>query len=164
MGKKDKGDGEGAKKSKLKPLLIVVACAGLGGAGYMFGGGGGGGEATGPTTTIEQLEGCVEGTDAALAEDNVVTIAKKNVNLADDHYLSISVALNLCPDVVVTKEEPFATAKAEDIIIRTLSGRDMEELSTDEGREAAHEELLEAIKEAYEEEVHEIFFVEFVMQ
>lgn len=163
MGKKGKGDGEGAKKSKLKPLLIVVACAGLGGAGYMFGGGGGG-ETSGPTTTIEQLEGCAEGTDAALAKDNIVTIAKKNVNLADNHYLSISVALNLCPDVVVSKEEPFSTAKAEDILIRTLSGRDMEELSTSEGREAAHKELLEAIKEAYEEEVHEIFFVEFVMQ
>lgn len=158
------GAPEGGKKSKKKLIVLVLLCASLAGAGYKLGGGGASAEGVATTTTIVQLEGCKEGTDATEVEPNVVDLPKMNLNLADGHYLSVAVSLNLCPDVVVTAEEPMQTAPAKDIIMSTLSGSSMAVLQTPEGREEARKLLLERLSEEYEEVVYGLFFVEFVMQ
>lgn len=170
------GDGEEAKKGKKKPLMIVGLCLVLAGAGYKLGGGGAAAASTAPPTTIVQLVGCKEGTDATHAEPNVFDLDKMNLNLADGHYLSVAVSLNLCPDVVVAAAGAegghgegavgveFPTAPARDIIVSTLSGTSMSTLSTAEGREEARKLLIQRISEQYEEQVYGLFFVEFVMQ
>jgi flagellar basal body-associated protein FliL len=95
---------------------------------------------------------------------NVVDLPKMNLNLADGHYLSVAVSLNLCPDVVVTDKAPMQTAPAKDIIVSTLSGSSMSVLSTPEGRDEAKELLIERLSDEYEEIIYDLFFVEFVMQ
>ncbi len=171
------GDGEEAKKGKKKPLMIVGLCLVLAGAGYKLGGGGAEAASTAPPTTIVQLVGCKEGTDATHAEPNVFPLDKMSLNLADGHYLSVRVSLNLCPDVVVAAAGEaaghgegaavgveFPTAPALDIIVSTLSGTSMSTLATAEGREEARKLLIQRISEQYEEQVYGLFFVEFVMQ
>ena len=158
------GEAEGGKKSKKKLIVLVLLCASLAGAGYKLGGGGASAEGVATTTTIVQLEGCKEGTDATDVEPNVVDLPKMNLNLADGHYLSVAVSLNLCPDVLVTPAEPMQTAPAKDIIVSTLSGSSMAVLQTPEGRDEARKLLLERLSEEYEDIVYGLFFVEFVMQ
>lgn len=158
------GEAEGGKKSKKKLIVLVLLCASLAGAGYKLGGGGASAEGVATTTTIVQLEGCKEGTDATEVEPNVVDLPKMNLNLADGHYLSVAVSLNLCPDVLVTPEEPLQTAPAKDIIVSTLSGSSMAVLQTPEGRDEARKLLIERLSEEYEDIVYGLFFVEFVMQ
>jgi flagellar basal body-associated protein FliL len=171
MGKKKKttGDADAAeggegKKSKKKLIILVLLCVGLAGAGYKLGGGGAASAGAVTTTTIVQLEGCKEGIDATVAKPNVVDLPKMNLNLADGHYLSVAVSLNLCPDVVVTEAEPLQTAPAKDIIVSTLSGSSMAVLSTPEGREEARTLLVERLADEYHEVIYGLFFVEFVMQ
>jgi flagellar basal body-associated protein FliL len=158
------GEEEGGKKSKKKLIVLVLLCVGLAGAGYKLGGGGAAAEGVVTTTTIVQLEGCKEGTDSTDVVPNVVDLPKMNLNLADGHYLSVAVSLNLCPDVVVTAEAPMQTAPAKDIIVSTLSGSSMSALSTPEGRDEAKELLIERLSDEYEEVIYDLFFVEFVMQ
>jgi flagellar basal body-associated protein FliL len=158
------GEEEGGKKSKKKLIVLVLLCVGLAGAGYKLGGGGAAAEGVATTTTIVQLEGCKEGTDATDVEPNVVDLPKMNLNLADGHYLSVAVSVNLCPDVVVSAEEPMQTAPAKDIIVSTLSGSSMAVLSTPEGRDEAKKLLVERLSDEYEEVIYDLFFVEFVMQ
>jgi flagellar basal body-associated protein FliL len=158
------GEAEGGKKSKKKLIVLVVLCVSLAGAGYKLGGGGASAEGAVTTTTIVQLEGCAEGIDSTDVEPNVIDLPKMNLNLADGHYLSVAVSLNLCPDVVVTPEEPMQTAPAKDIIVSTLSGSSMAVLQTPEGRDEARKLLTERLSEEYENIVYGLFFVEFVMQ
>lgn len=167
--KKQQEDGaEGGEKKKRSPLILVGLCLALGGGGYMLGGrsagasGGDGAAAT--TTTIVQLEGCHEGIDATTAEHHAIDLPAMNVNLNDGHYLRVTVSLGLCPDVVVTEEKPLVTAPAKDLIVSTLSGRSMAELADPEGREEVKEQLRDRIADAYPEQVHDIYFLEFVMQ
>jgi flagellar basal body-associated protein FliL len=158
------GEEEGGKKSKKKLIVLVLLCVGLAGAGYKLGGGGAAAEGVVTTTTIVQLEGCKEGTDSTDVEPNVVDLPKMNLNLADGHYLSVAVSLNLCPDVLVTAEAPLQTAPAKDIIVSTLSGSSMSVLSTPEGRDEAKKLLTERLADEYEEVIYDLYFVEFVMQ
>ena len=158
------GEEEGGKKSKKKLIVLVLLCVGLAGAGYKLGGGGAAAEGVVTTTTIVQLEGCKEGTDSTDVVPNVVDLPKMNLNLADGHYLSVAVSLNLCPDVLLTAEEPLQTAPAKDIIVSTLSGSSMSVLSTPEGRDEAKKLLIERLADEYEEVIYDLFFVEFVMQ
>ena len=53
---------------------------------------------------------------------------------------------------------------AKDLIVSGLSGQDMAELSTAEGRTKAKDALTQQISAAYRGVVYEVFFVEFVMQ
>ena len=160
---KDTEAAEGGKKSKKKLIMIVALCVVIAGAGYKLGGGGKA-TAVAVPTTIVQLEGCKEGTDAEHAAPNPIDLPKMNLNLADGHFLSVSVSLNLCPDIVVADAAKWPAAPAKDIVVSTLSGASMAVLSTPEGREEARELLTAKMREVYHEEVYEVFFTEFVMQ
>jgi flagellar basal body-associated protein FliL len=124
-------------------------------------------------TTIVQLEGCAPGTDATTAQHNTLDLESMSVNLTDGHYLRVTVSLGLCPGVVgvagaaaegAAAEEPLNTAPARDIIVSTLSGNSMATLQEPEGRENIKELLTQRLANAYPEEIHEIYFLEFVMQ
>jgi flagellar FliL protein len=160
---KDTEAPEGGKKSKKKLIMIGALCVVIAGAGYKLGGGGKA-TAVAVPTTIVQLEGCKEGTDATHADPNPIDLPKMNLNLADGHFLSVAVSLNLCPDVVVKDPAKWPAAPAKDIVVSTLSGASMAVLSTPEGREEARELLTAKLRETYHEEVYEVFFSEFVMQ
>jgi flagellar basal body-associated protein FliL len=163
--KTDKTAEGGEEKKKKNPLVIGGLCLALAGVGYMMGGRKAGAqEGSAPTTTIDQLEGCAEGTDAAHVEHKAIDLPSMSVNLTDGHFLKVTVSLALCPDVVLAEGEEFVSAPAKDIIVSTLSGNSMTVLQEPEGREQAKELLTEKVAEAYPEEVYEIYFVEFVMQ
>jgi len=135
------------KKGKKKLLMMVAAgfmvAAGVGG--YMILGKGGG--------------------DAAAEEPKpepgaVVALDAVTVNLADGHYLKIKLALQATAE---TAEEPDGS-KALDRAIEQFSEYEMGELSTTEGRHKAKDKLREELKEAYEGEIMDVYFTEFVMQ
>ena len=107
--------------------------------------------------------GCT-GLSADEAPINVVDLPSMSINLAESHYLRVSVSLGLCDDILVSEEEPFITAPAKDILVEELSGASMETLSSPEGREAVKDKLNEEILAAYPGEVYEVYLVEFVMQ
>jgi flagellar protein FliL len=165
MGKK-KGDEEGEGGKKKSPLVLIVLCVALAGAGYMLGGRSASGAAAGvpPTTTIEQLEGCKEGTDANKIEHRSVDLPAMSLNLAGGHYLRVTVGLALCPDVVLADPAAFESAVAQDIIVETLSGKSMESLAEGDGRDKVKQLLVERISDEYHEQVYDVYFLEFVMQ
>ena len=163
--KKDDKAEDGAETKKKKPVVVIGLCIALAGVGYMLGGRGATaapGEVT--TTTILQLEGCVEGTDAAHMDHRAIDLPAMNINLTDGHFLRVTASLALCPDVVLAKPEDFVSAPAKDIIVSTLSGNSMAALNEPEGREKIKELLTKKIAIAYPDEVFEVYFLEFVMQ
>jgi flagellar FliL protein len=90
----------------------------------------------------------------------VVSLDAITVNLADGHFLKISIALQASAEAA---EEPNGS-KALDLVISQFSNKSVADLSTNESREEQKKELVEKVKEAYEEEVYDVYFTEFVMQ
>lgn len=90
----------------------------------------------------------------------VQVIDSVSINLAGGHYLRLGMALQLTSKVT----EDVQTAEALDLAISLFSQKTMEEVSTATGRDALKEELLKEIEEAYEGEVMDIYFTDFVTQ
>ena len=163
---KTEGDDEPKKKGGKSKIIVIVACVALGAGGYVLGGGGAAdpaASADATTTTLYQKPGCT-GLSADEAPITVVDLPSMSINLAEGHYLRISISLGLCDDILVSEEEPFVTAPAKGIVVETLSGQSMDTLATEAGRDAVKEKLSEEILAAYPAEVFEIYLVEFVMQ
>lgn len=136
-------------KSKKKILLVaalVLAMTAFAGYWFLLGGPG------------------TQEADAAEAEHlelgEVVKIEPINLNLADGRYLRLGIALQLALEV---EEEPY-TARALDLAISQFSGRPLAELASVEGRNALKAELLEKIKQAYDGEVLDLYYTDFVTQ
>ena len=55
-------------------------------------------------------------------------------------------------------------SKALDLLISQFSNKSVAELSSNDAREEQKKELVEKVKKAYEEEVYDVYFTEFVMQ
>jgi len=148
MSKKE-GAGDDAAPKKSKKLLVILLgllfLLGGGGAGAYFMLGGGGEEA--------QAEPKPE-------PGVVVPLDAVTINLADGHYLKIKIALQATAEVA---EEPDGS-KALDRTIAYFSDRKIAELSSAEGRAKAKKELVHEVGEAYEGEIMDIYFTEFVMQ
>jgi len=89
----------------------------------------------------------------------LVVVDSITVNLANGHYLQVSLALQ----ATAAAGTELTGSKAMDATITEFSGKTVAELATKTGREAARKELTKAIKEAYEGEVYEVFFTTFVM-
>ncbi|HVQ93272.1 MAG TPA: flagellar basal body-associated FliL family protein [Mycobacteriales bacterium] len=128
------------KKSKKKLIIIVVAVLLLGGGGYfMFG---------------------KKKPVAAPKPGAVVAMEAITINLTGGHFLKLGLAIQA---TAVVKEVPDGS-KALDLAIAELSNRSVAELSTNKARETIKAELKEKVIEAYEGEVMDLFFTEFVMQ
>jgi len=147
MAKEKEAEGaEAPKKSKKMLIIIVLAVVVLGGGGagayFMFFKSSGKEEVKAPEPGV------------------VVPLDSITINLEDGHFLKVSIALQASADAA---EEPNGS-KALDLLISQFSNKSVAELSTNEARDEQKKELVEKIKKAYEEEVYDIYFTEFVMQ
>jgi flagellar FliL protein len=129
------------KKGKMKLIIIVVVVLALGGGAYMmfF-------KKKGPAPPPKP--------GAVVALDPIT------INLAGGHFLKLGLAIQATAAV---KEAPDGS-KALDLAVNELSNRTIAELSSNKVRNAIKAELKEKVVEAYEHEVMDIFFTQFVMQ
>ncbi|MEV6297968.1 flagellar basal body-associated FliL family protein [Actinoplanes sp. NPDC051861] len=143
---------EAPKKSN-KMMMIVIALVLV-----VLGGGGAGAFFMLKGDKAEAKEEPKKGTVVAI--ENTLT-----VNLADGHYLKFGFALQMTEDA---GEEEVDTSEALNLAIETYTGVSVEELSTEEGRNAIKAELLHKIEKAYEEEekqmVMDLYYTSFVTQ
>jgi flagellar FliL protein len=138
-------DGAAAPKKSKKKLLIIIVAAVL-----LLGGGAGG---------YLMFAG---GDDAEPPPEPglVVALDAITINLADGHFLKVSIALQA---TIEAHEEPEGS-KALDILISEFSNRSVAELSSNEAREEAKTRLKEKVSHAYHGEVMDVYFTEFVIQ
>jgi flagellar FliL protein len=132
------------KKGKKKLIVIALAAVlllGGGGAGYYFFMGG-------------------DGPEPPPEPGAVVALEPITVNLADGHFLKVSIALQATAEV----SEEVDGSKALDLLISQFSNRSVGELSSNEAREEAKKTLKEKVGKAYHGEIMDIYFTEFVMQ
>ena len=138
---------EAPKKSKKKLLIIMILAV------VLLGGGGAGGY-------FFFFAGKKTEEEVKPEPGLVVALEAVTINLEDGHFLKVSIALQATIDA---HEEPDGS-KALDLLISQFSNKSVAELSSNEAREEHKKELVEKIKKAYEEEVYDIYFTEFVMQ
>ncbi|WP_413451428.1 flagellar basal body-associated FliL family protein [Georgenia phoenicis] len=88
-----------------------------------------------------------------------VTIEPRNINLADGHYLRLGFAVELVAEV-----EEIATAEATDIAIALFSGRTVAEVNDPVRRDELKGLLADQLVDAYDGQVLEVYFTDFVTQ
>jgi flagellar FliL protein len=140
----EKESAEAPKKSKKMLMIIVIAVVllGGGGAGAFF------------------VFGNKSAAKPKPKPGEVVKLDAITINLSDGHYLKLGLALQATADA---KEAPEGS-KALDLAIAQYTDMAIGELSTTKGREKEKKELLEKVEKAYEEEVMDIYFTQFVTQ
>lgn len=131
---------EGGSKKKLIAIVLVVLLA-AGGAGWYF--------------VLRKPSGPEKPQPGA-----VLKLDSINVNLADGHYLKLGLALQ----TTTKASADIDGSQALDIAISQLSGRKMADLAVPAKREKAKDDLVGAVSEAYEGEIMDVYFTEFVMQ
>jgi flagellar FliL protein len=89
----------------------------------------------------------------------LIVVDAVTVNLANGHFLKVGLALQFN----AAAGEEASGSKAPDCLISEFSGKTVDELATEEGREAAKKALLKMIRKAYEKQVYEIYYTSFVM-
>lgn len=150
---------DGSKKRGLVLPASIIAAAVLAATVIMQGG-----APAAPAEPAEETPHPVEGP--------VVEIDPVTLNLSDDSYLKVGLALQLAPPSDEAAEgeeggegvEEFPTAKASDLIVSTLPKYTMKQLSSPRTRQAAKTLLSQRIIEAYGGEVTGIYLTSFVMQ
>jgi flagellar FliL protein len=101
-----------------------------------------------------------ESTTSSVLEEDAVT-----VNLADNHYLKIGLALQLPEGTDVEKAKTDGVgAKALDMAIAALSAKTMAQLSNQTMRTDLKHQLGYEVCKAYKGEVSTVYFTNFVMQ
>ncbi len=150
-------------KNKGRLIMIVAVVIGLLGGVKGFVLGGGAKPAAAPagetTTTTEPL-------------GPVVILEPVTLNIAGGHFLKVGLGLQIAHDYKAAvgghgadSDDPTkGYARALDLAIEVLGGREYDELVTPEGRKGAKEELTHALEEAYPDEVEGVYFTHFVMQ
>ena len=130
---------EGKKGSRKKVFVLLVALLVVVGAVYWFFL-----KPAGPTPPPEPGE--------------IVPMDSTQINLADDHYLRLGMALQL-----TTTAHEADGSKALDAAIELFSGKRLEQI---EGRkrDALKEKLVKELEHLYEGEVMDVYFTEFVTQ
>jgi flagellar FliL protein len=89
----------------------------------------------------------------------VIALDPIQVNLADNHYLSIGIALQ-----AVKGAEEIDGSKALDAVIDLYSGRTVDELNHSKSRDQLKTELEHELSDRYDEEVMEVYLTQFVTQ
>ncbi len=139
----------GAKKGKKKRLVIIVAVIVLAAAAgaYFF--------LFAPKASPRDAA-----TTPAPKPGTVLVIDSVSINLAGGHYLRLGMGLQLTADV---KENPD-TARALDLAIELFSQKPIEQVSDQTSRDALKATLLSELETAYEGEVMDVYFTDFVTQ
>jgi flagellar FliL protein len=152
-GKGKKGKKEKGGKSNLVPALVLAA--GLLGAGYFMGPGSG--------ETACAADGSPTTTEPPPAGE-IASMDPISVNLAEGRFLKVGMAVQLAEGIPANEFAKGEINKAKDLLIDHVAGANMEELSSEEGRTALKEALRDDAKEAFEGEVLDVYFTDFVMQ
>lgn len=150
-------------KGKGRLLTIAALVIGLLGGlkGFVLGGGAKTATPPGETTTTTEPLGAV------------VTLDPITLNIAGGRFLKVGLAFQIAHDYEAPagghegKDSDDPTkgyARAVDLAIEVLGGREFEELLTTEGRSAVKEELNHALEEEYPGEIEGVYFTQFVMQ
>ncbi|MBI1758567.1 MAG: flagellar basal body-associated FliL family protein [Actinobacteria bacterium] len=90
----------------------------------------------------------------------VLVLEPTTINLDGGHYLKLTLALQ----ATASAGAELDGSKALDLAIAEFGGRAVAELSVPGTRTKLKEELVKKIEKAYEEEIMDIYFREFVMQ
>ena len=135
----EKTDDEEKKGGKKKIIVIFVALLVAVGAVYWFFL-----KPAGPTPPPEPGE--------------IVTMDSTQINLADDHYLRLGMALQL-----TTAAHEADGSKALDAAIELFSGKKLTQIEGHK-RDALKQKLVEELKHLYHGEVMDVYFTEFVTQ
>lgn len=136
---------EPAKPSKLKSkkflIMVVVGVLVVGGLGYkMFG----------PKPKYVPAAG------------EVVALEPTTVNLADGHYLKVTLKISLLKEKA--SAAAFETSAAEELLIDEFANRSMPSLSSNPAREKLKADLMAKLAKQYPNEIFEIRLTQFVMQ
>jgi len=151
---------EKGKKGNLVPAIVIAVGLVLGGK--MMGGGG-----SAATTTV------VEATTTTEPAGPVVKLDPITLNLSDGRFLRVGLGFQLTAEAgakLGAEAKPDTTdaageyAKALDLAIDVLGGKNYAELVSTEGREAAKKTLVDQLKNAYKDEIEDVYFTEFVLQ
>lgn len=152
LGKKGKKakkvKGEKGPKSKKKLIIMVVLGLLVAFAGYHFTLGKSSGSAVVPPPEP----------GAVLKLDSVT------LNLTDGHLLKLGLALQFTKTAVAPDGGAFDGSKALDLAIAQLSNRPLTDLNSAGARTKAKATLVKAVGKAYDGEVMDVYFTEFVMQ
>jgi flagellar FliL protein len=132
-----------AKKSKKKLIIIAVVALVLLGGGYKMLGGKKKDAAPPPPKP-----------GAVLALDAIT------INLSGGHYLKLGLALQ----ATKSAKEDLDGSKALDLAIVEFSNRSVAELSSNKSLAKLKADLLKKVIKAYETDVMDLYFTEFVMQ
>lgn len=168
-------------KLKLIAIILPVLLVAIGAGVYFVAISGGKSSET--KTSASASKDCEEGAedceDSAAAQDEetasdseeestpastekpgeVVTVDPVTINLAAGHYLKVGLAMQATADA----GEHVPPGIAADALITQFSGKTVEELSSEEGREEAKKELLKSVKKLYHHKVYEIYYTTYVM-
>ncbi|HEY9563737.1 MAG TPA: flagellar basal body-associated FliL family protein [Nocardioides sp.] len=138
--KKSDGEADETPKSSKKKTLIIalVVLLALGGGAWQF---------------------FLKPAPSEPAPGEVLPLTAIQVNLAGGHYLRIGLALQL-----VEGAEEADGSKALDAAIEIFSGQKVSTVTDPEERDKLKDELTEAVREAYHEEVLEVYYTDFVTQ
>jgi flagellar FliL protein len=168
-------DGDGDKKKggmsgKIKLIAMILPTLLLiGGAVYMFvlkPSGSTGAETAAKSSAAASADGTDGGDEtdptptSTFVAGKIIAMDTITINLANGHFLKVGLGLQATADA----GEEVTTSKAMDAAITEFSGKTVDELATQAGRDAAKKDLTKAIKKAYEKKVYEIFYTTFVMQ
>ena len=132
-------ESSGGGKKKVVAVLLVLVLAGVAGWWFMLR----------PASAEEAPE-----------PGEVVVLEAIQVNLADDHYLRIGIALQATAEV----EEELDGSKALDATIELFTGRDKVDLARKPYRDQLKKKLEHRLEEAYHGEVMGVYFTDFVTQ
>jgi flagellar FliL protein len=150
----------GMKKGNLLPAVVIAI--GLVVGGKMMGGGGGAAPAASAAVA----------TTSTTVPGPVVKIDPITLNMSDGRFLRVGLGFQLSADAAAgghgakpdTTDAAGTYARALDIVIDVLGGKNYAELVSPEGREASKQVLVERLKHAYEGEIENVYFTEFVLQ
>jgi len=150
---------EKPKKGK-KLIVIIVAVVlllGGGGAAYKF-------LLAGPSTPAQ---------DPAKVPGQVVTLDPITLNLADGHYLKLTLALQLSEaaapatgsvDAAAATAPAVDGAKALDAAIAIFGEHTYNQLIDPKGRLAAQKQVTDEVKKRYDGDVLGVYYTQFLMQ
>lgn len=156
--KADNKAGTGKGKGKMGKIALVAMLALGAAAGYTLNGGGGGEAAAGATATTAPPE-----------PGAMISIAPLSLNLADDHYLKVGIAVQLV-DGTVSGEEGAEAWLGEhgpvvrDLVISQLGGAHVAEFANADARDVVRSALLAEANERLDHTVFALYFTEFIMQ
>lgn len=154
-GKGKKGKKEKGGKSNLVPALVLAA--GIAAGGYFMGSGGSAPACTGDKCTTEATT--PKKTPGQIANMDAMTI-----NLADNRFLKVGLAVQLAEGIEAAEFAKGDISKIKDMLIDLLAGAKMEELQSVEGRQKIKEEIKKRSEKAFEGNVLDVYFTDFVMQ